>query len=284
MDETLIPAELLVESPPISDEEWVSLLDYAEAHAMRGDDALVMEDIVGDNDVEPLFMDAPPAARWRIEDESDAAWAMARLCEAVAEEADVDGMYAAMIDRLHGAREARIRRPRASAAFMRAQLARWGHERRLDDPKGPATFHLPTGRVVTTEYKAKAQIADQEAVIDWVKRALPADVVESIVKSRESVTVTDLRKHVRVAEVPVSCDVTLACGHVARVDEPTAVGEVVHCDLCALDIDIMQPIAEIGSVYLQVAVVADESTGLQRTPVPGTRVEHSHVDVRVEPR
>lgn len=290
MDETLVPAELLTEDPPFSEEEWSALLNYAEIHGFGGDAALVMEDLVADDLVKPVMPDVPRAGRWRVRTEADAAWAMARLCEAEAEEKAIDAQYAAYQRKISAAWERRQRRPRASVAFMRSQLEQWGHARRLDNPKGPATFQLPTGKVTTREYAAKAQIQDASAVIEWVKRVLPADAVAAIVKTKESITVTDLRKHVRVADVPVACDVTLACGHTAKVDEPTTVGEVVFCDKCgAINVDqadqdeAMQPIAEILSVYRQISVVAAESSELQRVPVPGTRVEHSHVDVTVQP-
>lgn len=251
MNDPVLPAELLIDGPtPILDDHWDQVIELD---------------------------DEAPHGRWSITDEKVAAWAMAKLAEYESDERDVMDQAREWTERIRGWERARVAQPRKRVAFLRACLAEWALERRQADPKGPATFPLPTGTVKTQVRKATVDIVHAPSLIRWLKAHRPK-VAAEIVETVEKVGVRQLRRHASASETLIGFEVELQCGHVADIEGPAEVGADVWCHECVMPEgrEPMMPIAEILSERTAVAALIDGE------PVPGLVVQPEHVIASVE--
>jgi hypothetical protein len=247
-----LPAELLTETPPIGDDDWAGL---------------IATDSFTDVDDE--------SRRWQITDEKTAAWAMAKLAEYDAQIEEVRVQVAEWRDRLDGYERDRTAEPMRRASFLEGRLARWALDRRAANPKGPATFPLPSGKIRTQVRKATVDIASAPSAIAWLKANRPK-LAAQIVKTVEKILITDVRKYVEVSDSLVGFEVGLSCGHVVDIDGPAEVGQEVRCDHDDHDEKIMRTIEEILSERAEMAAT------IHGKPVPGLIVAPEHVIASVD--
>lgn len=274
---TPMPSELLAEWVPITEDDWASIMETAVAEAEQFD-VSVDEVLAESMQQNPVDVGAHTAARWTIEGERDANWAMTRLFELHAEMAGPEALYEQWRTQLETWLTARTSEQRRRAAFLEGQLIRWAAAQRAANPK-KATFKLLAGQIKTRLVKETVQIASPPAVVAWAKETRP-----DLVKVYESVLVSDLRRHVDIVEHVHGTRVRLACGHEKYVTGESARGEVTACSQCTIDAtsvvvdgDVMQPVDEVLDVEVEVRVLAGD------VPVPGMTVTPAHTDVAVQP-
>lgn len=147
-----------------------------------------------------------------------------------------------------------LREPERTIAFMSNHLERFAiAERERTDGK-TKTIKLPSGKITTRRAEEpKVNIADPDALLAWVKANVDADKIEQVVKTTESVLISEFRKLV-----------TIEPQYQAVVDDD---GGLVH------DTD--------GEVILEIVswVVIDEAG----CPVDGVTIEHPHTEATVVP-
>lgn len=141
--------------------------------------------------------------RWRISDDGQAEWAMAKLVAAVTDLDKVNAQrdaYVAKAERWHARASAE---PRRAVAYFTSLLEVWALRRRAEEearnPKHfPKTFHLPSGKVSTRGGGApRAIITDEAALLAWAREHLPQVITT---ETKTKVLVTDLRSHIEIID------------------------------------------------------------------------------------
>lgn len=147
------------------------------------------------------------ARRWTVTDDGSAEWAMRHVAAAEAELRTLREQADAWAYRIHQWYEQRAKPLQATKGFMAAHLERYALERRLANPKAK-TLTLPSGKVATTYVAPKVEVDDADAVVAWAE----ANGLAEVVRVRKEPKVSELRRHVTVAEVTVGWDVYASCG------------------------------------------------------------------------
>jgi len=189
MPDDLLPAEFALPDgvdPPFSDE----LLDTI------GTDADLPS-----SDIRPVIVDR-----------AGAEYTMARLARVDRHLAELTAQRAAWmrkVDEWYRAETAGFDHRRA---FLEDLLEAWALAERRTNPKGPATFRVPSGEVGTTAQRAPSVVIPpdesgkkvdpraEEAIIKWAADVLPADAYDLVVKTETSVRISELRKLVVVVD------------------------------------------------------------------------------------
>lgn len=148
----------------------------------------------------------------------DAEWAMRRLRELQDEVNEARAMHAAWRQPIDDWLAARVAVPQARVAFLNRKLEAFGILMRQANPN-TATIPLPSGDIATRQAKEPTVvIVDEDALIAWADEQLPALVYEDVVKTEQSVRVSELRKHVDIVEV--EGDVTVEVDGAGNKGEP----------------------------------------------------------------
>lgn len=284
----LLPADLAVDAPPLSDaeleafyDEWVTLasdagIDLAPALALMEDSA---------------------PGRWRIEDDSAAEWAGRRLAlaqAAVDYQTELATEWKRKIDLWLAQVTGTQRR---TVDYMTDRLGDYAVRRR--EAGGSPTLSLPSVTVKTSDRKPKATVEDDELLAGWIEGALlnggprqepwvkalleHGHDVEDVVQRKAKVYVGPLRDLVTlgVRTDGYEMHTTLACGHtlvepVEGMSTPEtlhAVGEMVPCGEC-------MGVAAAYEIVL-VAVTEPVVLGPDGEPIPGATVDPGGMSVKV---
>lgn len=195
MNEQPLPPELAVNAPPIEP-------DVLDAAIELWSDA-------AQTDLEPSSAVEIAAYRWQITDTGSAEWAMRQVVAATEEAREIRMQAQEWRRRIDEWEEHELRRPESRAAFFSGHLERYALERRLADEK-QKTLVLPAGSVATTRSAPKLVVDDELALLAWLRDHVPVDVRDRVVKTTETVRLTELRE---VAELVPFTTVTLSCGH-----------------------------------------------------------------------
>lgn len=201
-----------VPTAPMSDDDIEVLVRWADDHA----------DPIGDIEAsivapETWARDLPePVRSFRVEDVGAAEWAMRKLRAVERERTEAREQAAVWKAEVDVWLEAELARSASTAAFFTAHLERYAVQCRIET--GRATLTLPSGKVSTTQQKAKVVVEDEAVVIAWAKTVFDPDehngygadaaaaaALASIVKVKESVLLTGLREHVSVSGDAAVC-------------------------------------------------------------------------------
>lgn len=165
-------------------------------------------------------------AAWRVENDGQARWADTRLravratieghqADAAAWRAEIDTWLAEVLAPL-----------RRREAFFYGSLTDYMRRLREADPKR-ASHKLPGGTVLTSRRAGEAVVIPEDetaeaTVIAWAREHLKGDELADVVKVVESVRVSKLRAHVKVADETIGQHmvIELDCGHVEVVEVP----------------------------------------------------------------
>lgn len=130
-----------------------------------------------------------PLERWRITDDGAAEWAMRMLALATTQvelaEASAQQWRLEVDDWL----DTTTAKPRATVAYMQAQLQRYAIDRRKAG--GSPTLNLPSGKVATRPTKDKIVITDAEKVLAWAK-GLGRSVLDLVAPVKRTPMVSNL--------------------------------------------------------------------------------------------
>lgn len=163
---------------------------------------------------------------WRVENDGQARWADTRLravratieshqADAAAWRAEIDTWLADVLAPL-----------RRREAFFHGSLTDYMRRLREADPK-KASHKLPGGTVLTSRRSGEAVVIPEDetseaSVIAWAREHLKGDELADVVKVVESVRVSKLRAHVKVADDVIGQHlvIELDCGHTTTVPAP----------------------------------------------------------------
>lgn len=226
--------------------------------------------------------------RWEITNDGLAQWAMSKLAEAQARVADVESQAAEWTGRIARWCADQVKDDRSAVRFFEAHLTKWAHAQREANPK-KATFKYVAGVIKTQSRQPVVEIEDQDAVVEWCK----AHGHGELVRTRESVLVSELRKLVQIRDVVERSVVELQCGHRAFVDGQTTRGEMVRCPEPECE-SIARSVGHDGDMLVPVHEVLDEVLSSRvipmlpledddALPIPGTRVTPGYTNVSVQP-
>lgn len=120
------------------------------------------------------FTPASRAGMWRIEDDRQASWALAKLAAAQAELAAIDDEYQGRLHLLNGWLAARGGKPRRTLEFMTDRLTAYALRLRREDPKAK-TLLLPEGKVSTRVPSSpwKVEVGNRGALVAWALANAP---------------------------------------------------------------------------------------------------------------
>lgn len=176
---------------------------------------------------DPEAEDAPELARWKISSLNEAEWAARKLRALMAQRDEVAKNAAQWIAEIEAWRTAELKRTDSDAAFFDAHLQRFALDRRA--ATGLMTLDLPSGKVRTTEVKAKLAL-DKEAtdvLVAWILTKFDPDLFEEnpdaaaaiaetrdeMLKVKKELLISGIRKHVDLGEMPTGrYVVTAGCG------------------------------------------------------------------------
>lgn len=234
-----------------------------------------------------------PIARFRIDDDGTAEWAMRHVAELDGELAVIAAQDAAWKAKIEDWRHRVSKHAEGRRRFFVAHLEDYQRRRREENPKAK-TLALPSGKVTSTTTGGNAKVIDTDQVVAWFEEKFP-DHVGDVVKVEESIKVAEFRKVVRVVDRQIgrAFEGVLSCGHgfyFAAVDEPgndvpdePAVGMAYPCPSCPIDVlDAAPPMVTITSVQskpMMTRVVVDPDDEI----IPGTAVEPDGLNVTVKP-
>lgn len=147
----------------------------------------------------------PERVPWTIESDDDAEWALARLAETeaglAAVLAHVESQQAKAEEWADRVLNQRRRGPdnRVLPSLLESRRILTAHlewyARRQREEKDRATVDLIAGAVKTRKAKPTVVITDPDALVKWAR-----DNVPEVVRVREDVLVSDLRKYVKVTD------------------------------------------------------------------------------------
>lgn len=169
MPDLPLPPALALDDEPLS-EETLGHLDAAFAIAVA--EGVASADLVDWADTTPMPGGPDPipeeVRRWEITDDGAAQWAMAHCATIDTELAALSDQrddWQARIDHWYRQRADVVVRRRT---FFQAHLVAYAAARRAADPKAPKTLSLPSGRVVSSDQKAKVKVTDDAALAVWL--------------------------------------------------------------------------------------------------------------------
>lgn len=268
-----IPPELAVDEDeePFTADEFAAVAD----EFVGGPAALAEWTPDDDTDLDPA---TGRVARWRVDGDGSAQWAMAHLAQIRADRtllAEQAGRWARKIEQWF----TQATRPLDTREkFFDAHLRRYALAERERTGGKRMTVVLPSGRVSTTDRSPKVKLTDEAAVIDWAKTHLSGTDRLTVIKPSESVLVGGLRKVVKLVEVPTRV-VVAPCGCTFGVDWVStaglagwAVGSEVVCVGC-------HDAGLIGR-WVETTVLARDANG---DPVPGVEVDMGGVTAKATP-
>lgn len=247
----LIPADLLVDTPPLTDD------------ALAAYDAWVYEDMPGTPAAEAV-------RAWTIDGPNTCAWALAKYAAAQAVINDAAARRDAYVARIMDAYENEIRRAARDVQFFGGHLGRYAVAERERTGDKTKTVVTPNGKITTTRHAAKVIVDNEAAVLEWAEKHAPAAV-------KRSVLLTLMRDAVTLVEVPTS--VVMSCGCVVdtgpgavgpEATQAWAVGTGMLCMSCEQD-------ALVGQ-WRTTRLVPVGADGI---PVDGVDVEPEHVTAKV---
>lgn len=253
MQDLPIPPELALDDEPLTDTDLARYFDALQDAA--GEAGVDAEQVAGWLAEQPGDQAPNRVARFRIEDDNAAEWAMRKLALAQAEVAQLQAQAQEWADRIqHWFVQAA--RPHADTlVYMEERLADYGLRRR--QAGGSATLNLPSGAIKTTSSSRAVEVADDEAVAAYVREVLHGtdadraaawrEAIEAaelavegdLVRTSHKVYVGPLRELARATEVQTGdyeLVVVLGCGHthssvIPQVDDLSIPvrGELVGC-------------------------------------------------------
>jgi hypothetical protein len=139
------------------------------------------EDLTEATDLYEAPEDPEAREAFRITGPGQATWAMRKLRDARAAQADVAAVAQAEIDRIQAWATAEHDRIEHNAGFFEGLLTRWALDLRAADPRSK-TVSTPYGAVVTRATRGTWSV-DPDAFLGWAKAARP-DLVQTIEKPR----------------------------------------------------------------------------------------------------
>lgn len=213
-----------------------------------------------------------PLARWTIEDDGAAEWALRHLAAAqssLTEVRDQADIWRSQIDRWE---DDQAGRHQGRIAFFVGHLEDFARRRRAENPRAK-TLRLPSGEVRSTSHKEAPKIVDPEALAEWAREHAP-DVVETTYR----VPARALKDVAVIVEELEMCSAILACDHmVVSYEDVAEVGEVLTCPECTLaDEEGSRPVVSV-EVHTRRVVRHKGSEG----PLPGVEVEPAYVSFAV---
>ena len=128
--------------------------------------------------------------RFRIEDKSQAAWALRKMSKIKAEMDENIMTAQAEMERIVGWRDGENEKLQRSVAFFESLLHEYFMQLREDDPK-LKTMKLPHGSLKMRAQQPQFEY-DEAELLPWVKENLPDAVIV-----KESVSKTPVKKHIR---------------------------------------------------------------------------------------
>lgn len=277
--EPLLPPDLLTPDEPLTPLEREAIVDWA----LTQDDPTTAAEDLADADAHDVQLpdDVRPTPPWRIDGTGSAEWAMAHLAGIDANLAALKEQRDAYLDRIKTWHADAARRLIVSRAFFAHHLEEYARELRLADDKA-TTLRLPSGKVTTTRHRPKVEVADEAAVIAWADENLSVAEAEAVIKTEQSVLVSELRKLAEPGTtttglwaMDLSCGCSVAIKPIDPKDAPT-VGRTYDCPTCH---DLEWPSTVIAAGWEQ-TVAAVTPTG---KIVPGTVVVPEHVTGKATP-
>lgn len=187
MTDVPIPSELAVDEEPFTVDELDGLL-YEREHFPE----------TPPGEVSPTLL---PVARWAIDSDGAAEWALRRLAEIDAELDAHTVQAAAWAAKIRAWFDDKTKRAAPRRAFFAAHLERYGIQKRRENPKA-ATLRFPSGVIKTTDHSPKLVVNDEKALIAWFHTVASEARTKELVRTVESVPVTELRAAVELVEVP----------------------------------------------------------------------------------
>lgn len=204
------PAEYLTDPPPVDPDEEIERLigrHMAEAFLTEIETGYLRAAILDPPvDAEIIGEDGDPEdtgpERWKITNDGQADWAMARLAAARADMTRLAEQRDEHIARANQWFQRVTREAVRDAAFFGPHLEDYAIRRRAETSDKVKTVDLPSGRISTTRAKGPApEIANPGAVLEWARTGAP-----DLIKSTEKVLISDLAPRVAVRPVEVDTD------------------------------------------------------------------------------
>lgn len=229
-DPDLIPPELALDTPPVTDAE------VAELVAMAAELALDPEQLPDLTDT----VDGSPA-RWRIEDDGAAEWAARKYAAAMAELEPIDQARARWVARIDTWYEQTAGPVLGTAAFFEGHLRDYVRRIRAASAGDIKSVRLPSARLWSRGSDTpKVVVTDKERAATWAEAH-----VEEACKVETSVLLTPLRERV----VAWAHDIELPCP-----DDPDG----QHTVGCGCERDLV--LAVIDLVLVQAGCTWDPKT------------------------
>lgn len=209
---------------------------------------------------------------WVPADDDQAEGIMARLAWNQAKLAELDARKKGYSQRITEWFEKDARPIRRRILRYQEALKAYGVEYRRATRK--ATLNLPSGVVVTQDQAASVHLPDSvggmTALVAWAKdlRTFDGATLGYLVHTTEAVLISELRKIVKVVEVPVRVEwhCGLVCGHwIVTACDDFAVGEIVNCLECHIDMAVKE--------VERFEVLEARVIGPDGEPVPGVVID-----------
>lgn len=196
-DSPPIPAALAHEPDPVVAELLEDALEaLAELDPAARSLVLVQDAVLAD--AGEATTPIAEAARWQIEDDRTAEWAMRRLASAQSAVEDTKLLAAEWIGRVQAWADQRCRGAEATAAFFEHHLADFALRRRDADPKAKSVV-LPSGVVRTVSHAERVVVAEEGPFLAWAYVSLPRGIdYDQVVKVTRKPIVSGIRDRVRI--------------------------------------------------------------------------------------
>lgn len=209
------------------------------------------------------YVDGAPTRRepWKITNLGQADWAMRRLaeCRALAERYDDELL-------LWKTAKSKIS---AAGEWFETRLKEWAIEQRTTGVKTIRTAH---GTIPTREHKAKISVVDEDAAIEWARRACP-----DAVKKVESFLVSQLGDTARIDQVAVAWVATnKETGDIERL--PTV---VIAMPVAETRLPNVQ--AKLGDGYVVEIETMPAVVDVEGRPIPGLAITEGSITATVTP-
>jgi hypothetical protein len=152
------------------------------------------EDLTEATDLYEAPEDPEAREAFRITGPGQATWAMRKLRDARAAQADVAAVAQAEIDRIQAWATAEHDRIEHNAGFFEGLLTRWALDLRAADPRSK-TVSTPYGEVRTRTVPGKWDVHDEALVVAWARGSRPG-----LMQVRESLRLADAKKALDVTD------------------------------------------------------------------------------------
>lgn len=156
LDPELLPPELMVDTPPLTDADLRAYFDSMEPEYDR--EGTMPEEVLGREHVRS----------WQITDHGAAQWAGALLALAEADMRPNEELATYWHQRIDAWLADATKEQRRTAELMRAKLE--DYALRIRAAGGPATITLPSVVLRTTKAEPKVEVADDETVAAYLER------------------------------------------------------------------------------------------------------------------